>query len=230
MSDSSKSDMVMMFVDKSGAPVWAESTLGVLPGDPLMKGFTAIQSYDDYSSFFEVSTFSFSVALNPQDQGTGALSQQTQTASPSGSAPAAQDQFSAWRSASASDYKSIHFPLEFDSFSFSRVIDGASPIFFAACCNQESFRHVALVKRAAVGMLGGSRMQSVGFLRLDFRDVLLTGINWDDGDLVTESCTFICKAMKVRYSRQMADGQMLPSVEANWDQQKDGSANTSGAT
>jgi type VI protein secretion system component Hcp len=225
MSGNVRSDLVMLFTDKSGGPVWAESTLDVAKADPMMKGFNPITEYDDYSNFFEVTSFNFSVALRPNDQGVGSLSQASQ--GPSSVAPAAQDQFSRWRSAKADEYKKILFPLEFDTFSFSRVIDGASPVFFNACCNQESFKTAALVKRVAVGD-GDSVRHTLGFLRLDFRDVLLTGVNWDDGDMVTESCTFICKAMRVRYRAQMAQGSLEQATEANWDQQKDGSASSSG--
>lgn len=226
MSGSSKSDMVMMFIDRSGSPVWAESTLSVLTSDKLMDGFIAAPTLADYSGFFEISSFNFALQLSPQDQGTSKLSQAAQSAS--GSAPAVQDQFSAWRSASPDQVASMRFPLDFDSFSFSRVIDGASPIFFAACCNQESFLSAALVKRVAVGSVSGSDQQSMGYLRLDFRDVLLTSINWDDGDLVTESCSFICKAMRIRYAPQSPSGAPLPTVEVNWDQKKDGSASAGG--
>ncbi len=231
MSDSNPtSDLVMMFTDKNGAPVWAESTLSVLTTDPFMAGFIAAPTPSDYSNFFEIQSFNFSMVLSPEDKGTGALSQKGPTSGANGMAPAAQDQFSAWRSATLAQAKDMPFPIEFDNFSFTRVIDGASPGLFAACCNQESFRHAALVRRAAVGALGGAQQNSVGFLRIDFRHVLLTAINWSDGDLVTESVTFICKAMRIRYSRQRPDGQLLPTAEAEWDQQKDGPGNTGGAT
>ncbi len=58
----------------------------------------------------------------------------------------------------------------------------------------------------------------MGFLRFDFRDVLMTGIDWDDGDLVSESCTFICRAMRVRYKQQSVTGELPPkhSAQAVW--------------
>ncbi len=224
----SKSDVVMKFVMKGSNPVWAESTLDVLKSDPFMEGFTAVSDYDDYSNFFEVTSFNFTIQVKPQDQGVGALSRQgvgpAAAAAPAG---AAQDQFSRWRSATRDEYKKIRFPIEFDTFTFTRMIDGASPSFFSACCNQESFESAALVKRVASGLRGGAARESVGFLRIDFRDVLLTGLAWDDGDMITERCTFICKAMRVRYRQQQPDSGLLPATEAVWDQQKDGQANDS---
>lgn len=226
MSDKPTSDIVMRFVDKNGRPVWAESALGVLKDDPFMEGFDPISSYDDYSNFFEVTTFSFTVAVKPKDEAVSTLSQAPRGSLTSGRSPASTDQFSRWRSATDEDYKKLKFPIEFDEFSFSRVIDGASPAFFSACCNQESFRSATLVRRIATGTRGGAQRQAAGFLRLEFKDVLLTGINWDDGELVTESVTFICKALRVRYRQQTADAGLKKETEAVWDQNRDGMTTT----
>ena len=63
-----------------------------------------------------------------------------------------------------------------------------------------------LVKRISQGDQGGVARPSAAYLRIDFTKVLITGINWDDGDLVTESCEFICQGMKISYRRQKTDG------------------------
>jgi type VI protein secretion system component Hcp len=249
--DDSKSDIVMMFVDNSGTAVLAESTLDVLKGDPFMAAaligsttmprFEAITDYNDYSNFFEVKSFNFNIKLNPRDDSQSKLS----GASKSGGAHVVADQFSRWRSASNDEVKNIPLPVDFDNFTFTRVIDGASPRFFDACCNQLSFQGAALVKRVAVGGASSTAVQrSVGFLRFDFRDVMLTSVDWDDGDLVTESCTFICKAMRVRYRQQGASGEFKDQaasgarkpagnvdaggLEAYWEQ-KDMSKDSRGA-
>ena len=105
--------------------------------------------------------------------------------------------------------------MEFNAFSFTRLLDAASMPFFNCCCNSVSFKSAALVKRLSVGVVGDNRMRPMGFLRFDFRDVLLTGVNWDDGDLVSESCTFICRAMRVRYKQQDVKG----TVPSKWTSQ-----------
>lgn len=223
MADTSKADIVMKFVAKGNGKVWAESRLGVLKSDKFMDGFEPILDFHHYSNFFEVTTFNFAIEVKPQDQGVGALSQHGQAAHAGGTAPTGHDPFSRWRSAKADEYRDIKYPIEFDTFTFSRFIDGASPIFFAACCNQESFESATLVRRVSAGIAGGTDRQSIGFLRIDFRDVLLTGLAWDDGDMVTERCTFICKAMRIRYKPQRADGTLMPPApDAVWDQMKDG--------
>ncbi len=209
------SDIVMKFVYADGGPVFSESALDASGDDDFMKGFKPITDYNDYSNFFECSGFNFTAALKPKDQGVGALNQQGQAAT--GRAPAAADQFSRWRSASESEYQKITFPSIIDSFTFTRVIDSASPVFFSACCNQVSFRSAAMVRRVSVGQLGGEKRNAAGFLRMDFKDVLLTSVNWSDGELVTESCTFICKAMRIRYRQQTPDARLQGSFEAFWN-------------
>jgi type VI protein secretion system component Hcp len=244
--EASKADILMKFVDKKRDSVWAESTLDVLKSDPFLQDFEPITEYSDYSNFFEVKSFNYTMKLAPHDDNVGRMSHPR---APSTAAHEAADEFSRWRSATGDAYKKIRFPIEFDNFSFTRTIDGASPLFFNACCNQDSFHSATLVKRVATGGIGGIERVAMGYLRFDFLDVMLTNLDWDDGDLVTESCTFICKAMRIRYRQQRADGSfrdapawdplsfrpsggfagaMGGGVEAVWDQKKDGQANGGG--
>lgn len=216
MADESRADLVMRFTDKGGGPVLAESTLDVADHDSLMKGFEPAKSADRYSNFFEVKSFNFAIAVKPQDKGVGAISKHA--ASSGGRASAVTDEFMRWRSATEDEYRKIYFPVEFDTFSFTRVLDAASMQFFTSCCNSVSFYSASLVKRVSVGTAGSDAKKPKGFLRFDFRDVLLTGVSWDDGDLVNESCTFVCRAMRVRYKQQSSDGSLpeLASSNAVW--------------
>ena len=63
-----------------------------------------------------------------------------------------------------------------------------------------------LVKRISQGQQGGVSRPTVGYLRMDFTKVLITGVGWDDGDVVKEKCEFICQGLKMTYRRQQADG------------------------
>lgn len=219
MVDQSRADLVMRFTDKYGAPILAESTLDVDSKDSLMEGFEPTSSADDYSNFFEVNTFSFAIVVKPGDKDIGALSKQTAAAAAAkGTSPVAADAFLRWRSADEGDYRKIHYPVEFNAFNFTRLLDAASMPFFMSCCNSTSFKSAALVKRVSVGTAGDDTKKPMGFLRFDFRDVLMTGVNWDDGDLVSESCTFICRAMRVRYKQQSAAGSLPAtySTQAVW--------------
>jgi len=220
MSESVKADLMMGFTDQGGGYVWAESMLDVAPDDKFLNDYVVAPTADYFSSFFEVKSFSFAMAAKGDDKDTGAMSQKQQQEA-SGLPKVVQDAFTRWRSATDEEAKKIHFPVEFNTFTFSRLLDGASPTFFQACCNSTSFKSAALVKRVSVGTTKDRLGKARGFLRFDFRDVLMTGINWDDGELVTENCTFICRAMRVRYKQQRSDGTIDNEIaNAIWPNRK----------
>jgi type VI protein secretion system component Hcp len=246
--DDNKSDMVMKFVTQDGKDMESESTLDKLAGDPLMQDFVPIkQDYNDYSNFFEIQSFSFSMKLAGDDTNVGPMKQS--------GIHVARDEFSSWRSVKTKELglgndkhsadSAKRYPVEFDTFTFTRQIDSTTPYFFNACCYQKSFKSAALVRRIATGGAGAanSTRQSVGHIRFDFSDVLITSLDWSDGDLVTETCAFICKAMRVLYRQQSFGGDFTTSfigkldasgwrakggadmsgaIQALWDQQKDG--------
>ena len=203
-------DLVMKFTLNNQA-VWAECFLEVSPSDRLMKDFQRAADAKKYSNFFEVSSFDMGLALkeadNPAPNGKDAT------------APSKRSAFARWRSAAPDEYKSIFYPLEFESFSFSRVIDAASPIFFQACCTSQSFDSAVLVKRLSQG--GEADRPTLAYLRIDFTKVLITGVSWEDGEMVKEKCDFICQGMKLTYKQQGADGMIgTSSTEATWPNPK----------
>jgi type VI protein secretion system component Hcp len=220
MPDDYKADIVMKFVTQDG-DMESESTLDKLANDPFMKDFKPIkQDYNDYSNFFEVQSFNFSMKLRADDSGAGPMK-----SNQSASIHAYHDEFSSWRSIKTSELHigthvfSKRYPVEFDTFTFTRQIDSTSPIFFRNCCYQISFKSAALVKRIAVGGggAGNTARQSVGQIRFDFDDVLITSLDWSDGDLVTETCSFICKKMRVLYRQQAAAGSFSTGISGNID-------------
>jgi type VI protein secretion system component Hcp len=177
-----------------GQAVAAECSLSVATGDPLMRDFTA-------GHFFEASNFEMGMSLKGDDE--------------SNRRPGAQQtpsvgQFARWRSATQDEYKNVPFRLEFDRFCFRRLIDSASPIFFEACGKSRTFDSAVLVKRIASGDM------AVGYLRLDFTQVLIIGVAWDDGDVVAEQCDFICQGLTVAYRQQQADGGFGATMSARW--------------
>ncbi len=232
MADDSKFDIAMLFV-LNGDTVSGESAMNINPYDKLMEDFYPIDDYKFYSNFFEVQTFDFTMVVKPDEENVGSLTKPGAAhpakthpgAQPAAGAKEEQSLFDRWRSASDSEYKKIHFPMAFDSFSFTRVIDGASPIFFQACANQLTFDSAALVKRVATGERSGVEVTALAFMRMDFQDVMLKSVKWQDGDLVTETCTFTCKKMQYRH-RQQDDSGILraPSSPATWDRDRDAQA------
>jgi type VI protein secretion system component Hcp len=219
--DQNKTDLVMKFV-LEGQPVWAECALEVAADDTLMRDFLKNTGYDNYSNFFETSSFEMSLSLVGDDQSTNALSHQMRQPTHQNNTPAPQP-FARWRSATARELREgIPYPLDFDKFSFERVIDSASPIFFQACCTSQTFDSAVLVKRLAQGGVAGGGQPSAAYLRIDFTKVLITGINWDDGDVVKEKCEFICQGMKITYRRQNQDGSVARDKEfsAVWPKER----------
>lgn len=224
--DDTSFDIAMKFSDEHGFPVYAESTLAVHPDDKLMEGFKAITDYHQYSNFFEVQSFDFSMSLEPEEAAAEkekAAASSSAKKRPEGSSAASGDPFQRWRSAKDDDEaRKMKFKLNFDSFRFTRVIDGASPSFFQYCSRQTSFKDAALVKRVAIGMTGGHQRQSLTFLRFDFKDVLLKSVKWNDGELVTETCEFVCNSLTFKYRQQKASGELSsPTKETKWDRNLD---------
>jgi type VI protein secretion system component Hcp len=182
-----------------GRPVLGECRLAIAPNDTLMADFQATRPFPN---FFEVTDFDFAIALKESDDGkssTGAGS------------------FARWRSAAPSEYKDIKYPLEFDKFTFSRQIDRASPVFFQGCCTSQTFDTAVLVKRLSQGALGGVMRPAVAYMRVEFSNVLITGIDWADGDVVTERCEFICRQMQVTLRQQTTDGGVSGANESRAD-------------
>ena len=235
--DETSYDIAMKFMDENGDAVYAESTLAVDPNDPFMKDFHPITDYKNYSDFFEVESFDFAMNLKPKDAGSGNLSraatQPGQPAPRTGTTPAgapgagakakqAGDEFQRWRSATEDEAKKIKFELQFDSFRFSRVIDGASPLFFQNCSRQKPFRSVVLVKRVANTGATKQIHQSLAFMRVEFKEVLLKSLKWSDGELVTEACEFVCESLEFKYRQQQAGGNLLAiTPPATWDRKRD---------
>jgi len=212
MPDRSNSDMVMQFVQEKGGPVMAECALRKDNNDEFMDGFTPAP-YNQFSNFFEVTKFSFGLEVVDEDTTKTSLNQDKRRAD-------ANEQrykggYLSWRSATDDEIRrgAIKYPLEFDTFAFSRKIDSASPIFFDNCLKSVSFKSATLVKRVAQG----HNRQPLGFMQIKFTKVLIIGVDWDDGDLVTENCKFICRSFELRYRQQSADGTLGSESMATWD-------------
>ena len=127
--------------------------------------------------------------------------------------------FASWRSAKDDEIKSLaeKFTPEFKTVKFSKVIDAASPVLFEACVNSRKFDKAIIIKRLSQGSSGADSavLPLVGYLRLDFKTVQITSVNWSDGDLVTESIVFEAKSIEMRYRSQGYDGRIRSAGEKN---------------
>jgi type VI protein secretion system component Hcp len=192
-------DLLMKFV-KGGDAIDAESLTTVDPTDRFLEDFKP-------GKFFEIDEFSFSVGLEDDDspgsekrQGTGSSDKD---------APRRRTRFDNWLSGE----RTKAYPVDLEPFSFTRQMDQASPLLFEMCCNSQSFASATLVKRKAAG----SDVSGHGFLRIDFKDVLVIDVDWDSGDVVKEKCKFICRGVKVQYKPQSAGGILGAAVPGVWN-------------
>lgn len=225
MADQPKTDMVMKFVQKRPAgPLYSECTLEKDPKDPFMLDFTQAPTDQDYSDFFQITKFDFGVEVKDEDQTKDKLATGS-SAGPSVPKPfdmakaAVKGSFVSWRSATDAQLKQgkIKYPLEFETFSFSRVIDAATPTFFESCLTSRTFESATLVKRVGVDHV----KNPLGFLQIKFNEVLIIGLDWDDGGLVTENCKFICRGFKLQYRAQDPSGALLGPISADWVPSRD---------
>ncbi len=204
-SDPATTDLLMKFVLGNDA-VAAECQLSIDARDTLMQDFQA-------GKFFELEDFELGLSVREEDKGKGPFSQPAAGGTP---APLVKGAFAGFWKFSEDNFKEI-YPVEFDTFSFTRLVDRASPIFLECCCNSKSFASATLIKRRSAGALGAR-----AFLRMDFTDVLITGVAWGDGALAKEKTSFICRGAKVVYKRQKPDGTFAPSATAEWSEPRDG--------
>jgi type VI protein secretion system component Hcp len=126
--------------------------------------------------------------------------------------------FARWRSAGTDGgwQSDFAYPADIKEFSFTRLIDKASPLLFNACCHPETFPFVTFIKRKAA-IAGSSIMpESLAYLRIDLANVLLTSIRWSDGDIVEETCQMKCQKMRIIYWQQNADSTLVPIGSVDW--------------
>ena len=87
------------------------------------------------------------------------------------------------------------YPAELQSIKISRTVDIGSIRLFQSVIDSSDYDSVSVVKRRSTGVKFGGEV----FLRLDFNHVLVTTINWSDGDEIEESFEFICRSLTIRY-------------------------------
>lgn len=95
---------------------------------------------------------------------------------------------------------SIYPPL-FDEVSITRKMDKMSPLLFQKCFKTLSLGSVSILKRIATGT--GNNVNYMSFLRLDFKDVLITDMTWSHGDnSMVEKMKFVYRGVNMQYRPQ----------------------------
>lgn len=102
-------------------------------------------------------------------------------------------------------------PFEMEPFTFSKKLDAASPGLLTNFTRSVTYKSASMIQCKVIG--GRSLLP---FLRIDYTDVLITGIDWSDGLFVKESCKFLARGICVKYAQQADDGSLLPPVSGEW--------------
>ena len=211
-------DMLMKLVAAGGKALQAESQAVLnTSADSLLKGF--LPGY-----FFEVQDFVIGFGLQDDDSASDPGAQMAAllqahgaaTSATGGGKPpkASKPRFGKWVNGDSS----TTYPSTLDQVSFSKLFDATSPAMFEMCGESKAFDSATMVRRrSGGGDTTGKVPTLMTFLRIDFTNVLITDVDWDIGDDgIKEKCKFVCRAVKVQYARQRADGTHMGAITGDW--------------
>jgi type VI protein secretion system component Hcp len=238
-------DTLMRMVIKSGIPVMAECQTEV-----TRDGDVYVDDYYN-GQFFEIDEFRFNLkVVDSADKGTdksgntekgnnastraalnqgsaigGSRARTAPVGTGAGAAATTESNseivYAKWKSATPTQIQEIMattpYPIEMGEVSIERTFDKASPILFDFCCNSKTFESVSMIKRKDIG-----DVFLRGYLRLDFYNVLITGIDWKNGDVMKETFTFVFRQLQINYRAVAFEpGQLIatlkPQPEIIWD-------------
>lgn len=106
------------------------------------------------------------------------------------------------------------YAVNFDPFSFTKQFDKASPTLFELCCNSRPLGSISLVKRKLIG--SDTEVESYAYVRINFVNALIIGLDWDAGDAVKEKCKFIARQVMIKYRQQLPDGSLGAQIPGEW--------------
>jgi type VI protein secretion system component Hcp len=210
MAGDQSNEILMRFVNSDRIYVGAECQTAVdTDSDDLAADYNP-------GSFFAVDDFAFGMNIDDKDPAADSAS----TSGSKGTGPAAlnvptgpQVKFGSWKRASPPDPMATKtFPLRMDEFSITRRYDRASVLLFEKCATSDNLLSASMIKRKIVGE---DRLQT--FLRFDFRDVLITHIDWQDAEVIKETVKFVFRKITVQYKTQSAAGKLNAAGSVSWE-------------
>ena len=207
MANTTASDMLMYFVEKpNGTPISAESTASLTQTDDRhMTGFAA-------GKYFDAENFSFGMVLK-DEEGDGEKDQQDAKNAGKKVVDTESRSYARWRALEGNPQTEMEkFKAEPYDASVTRLIDSSSPLLLKHCLNTTQFHQAVIVKRSRIGATG---LLSV-ILRMEFSKVFIRGIQWQDGNTVSETCSFRFSEVKITYVRRRADGTGGAALPCEW--------------
>ncbi len=187
-------DTLMYFVQEKGADAMAaESTSALTDGDRTTLDFKPGQ-------YFEVESFTFGMDLSDKEGDDDNGDSRS---------------YARWRALKPDEPKPDQpFKAEPQDVSVTRRIDACSPLLMQYCLDTKAFDKAVIVKRAQ-GV--GAQAQMRGFMRMEFSDVRLRAVEWQDGDVIREVCKFKFAAVKVTYRQRRQDNTLGAPWSCEWD-------------
>ncbi len=203
-----RNDMLMKFVRSNGQALDAECQAARNPSDDLIRDFAD-------GKYFEVEDFGFGAGLDDDDvpkEYAPPPAAETGKDPPKYAPKPFKLKYARFMKAGAKGSRG--YPVDIEAIEFTRLMDQGSTLFFQDLCALKTFESATLLKRRAVGSGGGLQT----YLRMDFTDVLMIGLDWDEGETVKEKYKFICRGVDVQYRPQASDGSLGAPVPGGWPQ------------
>lgn len=110
-----------------------------------------------------------------------------------------------------SDGKAVYSTV-FDPITISRQIDIMSIGLLDACAKQTPMDKIVVVKRKFTG----STTAYASFVRFEFDNCLITAVDWDHGEVITEKLKFVYRSLTVKYRQQNPDGTLETPKNMNY--------------
>jgi type VI protein secretion system component Hcp len=211
----SKSEILMKIESSPGKAIAAECQLAIDPEDTLMRDFSE-------GKYYQIENFSFTAGLQeepkppPPSPPPGNNQPVHGTTAKPEKIKKPKVKFAKWRNERAGEGGSARYPLEVEPVSFSRLMDQASTVLFEGLCKSQTFASATIVRR----MSTGDGMGGKAYLRLDFTDVMIVGLDWDEEDVIKEKYKFVCRGVKVQFRPQASDGSLAAAISGVWPKPK----------
>jgi type VI protein secretion system component Hcp len=220
MADKDSIDVLMTFiVSKTNGVAGEGSSVWDTTDHDMMEGFTG-------GNIFEVDDFTFSAGLTGAEDrsGTDGASwsgrpgenfiharggQERPTMTPNAARKAAGGSSLFAKYIASGE---INFNAEIPEVTITKQVESSSIPFLKACLNYSKFERAMLVKRKFTG----NHNFYEAFLRLEFKEPLITGVEWDEGEIIREKLKFVCRGITAMYRPQDSKGRLGKVLQTTW--------------
>jgi type VI protein secretion system component Hcp len=203
-----KSSDLLMRVMLHGLAIAADSLTMIsdeeLKSDSLL---TPVTSKDRFQNgrFFEIEDIDFKVGLKDPDAPEPKDPKETKEGEATAKPAARHTSFAGFRRSARTNYV-----VDLPPVTFHRLMDQASTVLFQCCSDSESIDEINVVKRKATGYSEQYQSSRTGesYLRMDFKGVLITGVDWEEDHVIKEKYQFVYRECKISYRPQNPDGTL----------------------